>query len=57
VTALSGLGVVLTHLLAIPVFGARPTGWQMAGSLLVIVASVLLTVGREPTPSPVRASN
>jgi drug/metabolite transporter (DMT)-like permease len=57
VTALSGLGIVLTHLLAIPVFGARPTGWQMAGSLLVIAASVLLTVGREATPAAVRASN
>ena len=40
--ALSGLGIVLTHLLAIPVFGDRPTGWQIAGSLLVIGASLLL---------------
>jgi drug/metabolite transporter (DMT)-like permease len=57
VTALSGLGIVLTHLLAIPVFGDRPTGWQVAGSLLVIAASVLLTVGRQPAPSRVRARN
>jgi len=41
--ALSGLGIVLTHLLAIPVFGERPTMWQIAGSLLVIGASLLLT--------------
>jgi drug/metabolite transporter (DMT)-like permease len=55
VTALSGLGIVLTYLLAIPVFGDQPTGWQVAGSLLVIAASVLLTVGGEPAPSRVRA--
>jgi drug/metabolite transporter (DMT)-like permease len=54
VTALSGLGIVLTHLLAIPVFGERPTPWQIAGSLLVIAASVLLAMGREPAPSAVR---
>jgi drug/metabolite transporter (DMT)-like permease len=57
VTALSGLGIVLTHLLAIPVFGDQPTGWQVAGSLLVIAASVLLTVGRQPAPSQVRVRN
>jgi drug/metabolite transporter (DMT)-like permease len=48
VTALSGVGIVLTHLLAIPVFGDRPSGWQVAGSLLVIGATVLLTTGPEP---------
>jgi drug/metabolite transporter (DMT)-like permease len=53
VTALSTLGVVLTHLLAIPVFGDRPTGWQIAGSLLVIAAAVLLASERAPRP-PVR---
>lgn len=57
VTALSGLGIVLTHLLAIPVFGDRPTGWQVAGSLLVIAASLLLTLGGEPAPARVRARN
>lgn len=50
-TALSGLGIVFTHLLAIPVFGDRPTGWQIAGSLLVIGASLLLAMGQEPAPS------
>ncbi|HEV8178448.1 MAG TPA: DMT family transporter [Gemmatimonadales bacterium] len=43
--ALSGLGIVLTHLLAIPIFGERPTGWQVAGSLLVIGATLLLATG------------
>lgn len=57
VTALSGLGIVLTHLLAIPVFGERPTAWQIAGSLLVIAASLLLAADDEPgsrrvSPSP-----
>lgn len=56
VTALSALGIVLTHLLAIPVFGDRPTGWQVAGSLLVIAASVLPALGPEPSPSEARAS-
>ena len=55
VTALSGLGIVLTHLLAIPVFGDRPTGWQIAGSLLVIAASLLLAFGRESLPAAVSA--
>lgn len=57
VTALSGLGIVLTYLLAIPVFGDQPTGWQVAGSLLVIAASVLLTLGGAPTPSRVRVGD
>jgi drug/metabolite transporter (DMT)-like permease len=48
VTALSGLGIVLTHLLAVPVFDDRPGGWQVAGALLVIGATALLTTGREP---------
>ena len=51
VTALSGLGIVLTYLLAIPIFGDQPTRWQAAGSLLVIAATVLLTLGGEPVPS------
>ncbi|HEU5303923.1 MAG TPA: DMT family transporter [Gemmatimonadales bacterium] len=54
VTALSGLGIVLTHLLAIPIFGDRPTWWQVAGSLLVIAASALLATP-EPRSSSARA--
>ena len=55
VTALSGLGIVLTYLLAIPVFGDHPTAWQVAGTLLVIAASILLALGGEPGPAPTRA--
>jgi len=55
--ALSGIGLVLTHLLAIPVFGDTPTLWQLGGSLLVIGASLLLTTSAETTPAPVRSSN
>jgi drug/metabolite transporter (DMT)-like permease len=44
VTAMSGLSIVFTYLLAIPVFGDQPTTWQMVGSGLVIAASLLLTV-------------
>lgn len=55
-SALSGLGIVLTHLLAIPAFGERPTGWQVAGSLLVIGASLLLATGEGPAPSESRLS-
>jgi drug/metabolite transporter (DMT)-like permease len=54
VTALSTLGIVLTHLLAIPVFGDHPSAWQIVGSLLVIAAGGLLAFGREPLPSAVR---
>jgi drug/metabolite transporter (DMT)-like permease len=46
--ALSGVGIVLTHLFAIPVFGERPSVWQIAGSLLVIGASLLLATGHKP---------
>lgn len=49
VTAMSGQSIVFTYLLAIPVFGDRPTAWQVAGSLLVIAASLLLTV--KPAPA------
>ena len=48
VTALSGLSIVFTYLLTIPLFRDRPTPWQLGGSLLVILASVLLTL--EPVP-------
>jgi drug/metabolite transporter (DMT)-like permease len=54
VTAVSGLGIVLTHLLAIPVFDDRPSGWQVAGSLLVIGATALLTTGGQQDPSKAR---
>jgi drug/metabolite transporter (DMT)-like permease len=56
VTAVSGLGIVLTYLLAIPVFGDRPTGWQLLGSLLVIGASLLLATSREPVAEHLRAA-
>jgi drug/metabolite transporter (DMT)-like permease len=48
VTALTGLGIVFTHLFAMPVFGDRPSVWQAAGSLLVIGAGLLLAGGQEP---------
>lgn len=54
--ALSGIGIVLTHLLAIPIFGEAPSLWQVGGSLLVIGASLLLTTGPETAPAPVRSS-
>jgi drug/metabolite transporter (DMT)-like permease len=44
VTAMSALSIVFTYLLAIPVFGDQPTAWQLAGSVLVIGASLLLTI-------------
>jgi drug/metabolite transporter (DMT)-like permease len=56
VSALSGLGIVLTYLLAIPAFGDQPTGWQIAGSVLVITASILLSIGREPAHSAARTA-
>ena len=50
VTALSNLGIVFTYLLALLVFPARPTGWQVAGSLLVIAATVLVSTGARRAP-------
>jgi drug/metabolite transporter (DMT)-like permease len=43
VTAMSGLSIVFTYVLAIPVFAEVPTAWQAIGSILVIGASLLLT--------------
>jgi drug/metabolite transporter (DMT)-like permease len=51
VSAISGLSIVFTYLLAIPVFGDQPTGWQLAGSLLVISAILLLTIRPAPALS------
>src|SRR3954470_4238041 len=51
VTALSGLSIVFTYLLAVPAFGDQPTPWQMAGSLLVIAASLFLTLRPAPVLS------
>jgi drug/metabolite transporter (DMT)-like permease len=56
VSALSGLGIVLTYALALPIFAERPTAWQLAGSLLVIGASLLLAFARDPLRAAVRAS-
>jgi drug/metabolite transporter (DMT)-like permease len=55
VTALSGLGIVLTHAMAVPIFGERPSAWQLTGSLLVIGASVLLAMSHDPLESAARA--
>ena len=52
---MSGLSIVLTHLLAVPVFGDAPTWWQVGGSLLVIGASLLLTASAEAAPAAVRS--
>jgi drug/metabolite transporter (DMT)-like permease len=48
---MSGLSIVFTYLLAIPVFGDQPSAWQVAGSLLDIAASLLLTVKPAPAQS------
>ena len=41
-TALSNLGIVFTFLLAHAVFPGWPTGWQVLGTLLVIIATIIL---------------
>ncbi|MGH7580746.1 MAG: DMT family transporter, partial [Gemmatimonadales bacterium] len=42
VTALSYLGAVFTYLLALPLFPERPAPWQIAGALLVLLATALV---------------
>jgi drug/metabolite transporter (DMT)-like permease len=42
VTALSTLGVVFTWLLALPLFPERPSAGQLGGTLLVLLATVLI---------------
>lgn len=45
VTALSNLGIVFTYLLALAIFPARPTAWQIGGSMMVIAATILVGTG------------
>jgi drug/metabolite transporter (DMT)-like permease len=47
VTALGTLGIVFTYLLALPLFPEHPTAWQLAGSLLVIVATAEISFGHD----------
>jgi drug/metabolite transporter (DMT)-like permease len=42
VTALSYLGAVFTYLIALPLFPDRPTGWEAAGSLLILVSTAMV---------------
>jgi drug/metabolite transporter (DMT)-like permease len=42
VTALSTLGVVFTYLLALPLFPDRPAASQLAGTVLVLAATLLI---------------
>ncbi len=51
VTAVSNLGIVFTHLLALPLFPERPTGWQLAGALLVMIATLLPALFQRPDRS------
>jgi drug/metabolite transporter (DMT)-like permease len=56
--ALSGLGIVLTHLLAMPIFGEQPGPWQAAGSVLVIGASLMLAQSAQHSaPDQIRSSS
>jgi drug/metabolite transporter (DMT)-like permease len=55
--ALSGMGIVLTYLLAIPIFGEKPGPWQVAGSILVIAASLMLAQTAPPRPDQIRSSS
>jgi len=48
VSALTYLGILFTVLLAIPVFGERPTVSQMLGALAVIGAGLLLARSTRP---------
>jgi len=45
VSAISNLGVVLTYLLAVPLFGDVPGPWQLGGAVLVLAATALLAAG------------
>lgn len=51
VSALSSLGIVFTYLLALPLFPEHPTAWQVAGSLLVILATAEISFGHDRHPA------
>ena len=48
VSTVAYLGIVITHLLAIPVFGEVPTLWQLGGATLVIASGAMLATGARP---------
>lgn len=45
ISPLNYLGIIITNLLAMPVFGDVPGAWQIAGSAMVIAAGTAITVG------------
>ena len=51
VSALASLGIVFTYVLALPLFPQHPTGWQVAGSLLVILATAEISFGHDRHPA------
>ncbi|MBZ0271966.1 DMT family transporter [bacterium] len=44
ISSLSYIGVIMVHLLAIPVFGELPGAWQIVGTLLVVGAGAMATL-------------
>jgi drug/metabolite transporter (DMT)-like permease len=50
VTAIAYLGIVFTHVLAMPVFGDRPTAWQALGAALVVGAGLAITGSARRAP-------
>jgi drug/metabolite transporter (DMT)-like permease len=51
VTALGTLGILFTYLLALPLFPEHPTGWQIAGSALVILGTAEISFGHDRDPA------
>lgn len=51
ISALSYAGIVITHVMAVPIFGDTPTHWQIMGGALVVGAGLIVTFGgRLPYP-------
>ena len=48
VSTVAYLGIVVTHLIAIPVFGEVPSVWQFGGAALVIASGAILAQGVRP---------
>lgn len=56
ISALNYLGIIFANIFAIPVFGGLPGIWQIAGSGLVILSGLFITLSAQKEKIPLEMS-